>query len=155
MADAAPIPAAYAPPSPGDKVERQLLASLAFVGRKQAEFCLDPVHSIEKVRSEINRVYRASDQMPALNAKILAGAQPAARYAQPSMAAAPKHTAAPSTSAAAIAAKILVAEARDRSARLEEIQQRMGTAAWAPNAKLGVAWDPQKSVQTFGVGVAQ
>lgn len=124
-----------------------MLAGLSFVGSAQRAYILNPANHIQKVRDEMHRVY-ASD-MAVLDARILAGAQPSMP------AAAPKHTAAPSTSAAAIAAKILVAEARDRSARLEEIQQRMGTAAWAPNAKLGVAWDPEKSVQTFGVGVAQ
>lgn len=143
MSNTTQLPRAYAPPSVNDVVERRLLSELSFVGRKQAEFILDPRNEIAKVRAELHRVY--PDDMRALDKRVAGSPQPSTAAA-PTRPAAPTHAPAPSTDTAAL-------DAEGRSGRLEEIQQRMGSGAWSPYAKLGVTWDPKTNEQHFGVGV--
>jgi hypothetical protein len=132
-------PSRYAPASPGDRIERNLLASLSFVGRKQAEFCLDAAHSIELVRSELNRVF-ATDGMAELNAAIIAGPQATAPRAE-----ARQHRA------------NFVADAQAAQALAEQrefMDQKMQVGAYAPDAARSTAFDAHTGIQTFGVGVA-
>jgi len=48
---------AFGPPGCSEATERSTLAALCFVGKKQEAYILDTANPIERVRSELRRVY--------------------------------------------------------------------------------------------------
>lgn len=132
--------------------ERSLLASLPFVGSKQADYVRNTANPITRVRSELHRVYAA--QMSAFDADILA------RVAQPSR----THRVEQTEQGAELDRLMGIApRVVDQSPRFDGIRQTFGAPSRASAERTADAIDaafgdesptrggsPNPNVQTFG-----
>lgn len=84
-------------------------------------------------------------QMAALRDKIEARPTPKPTAAAPRAAAA-------STSSGSYAVSPAGEDPREVAERREMLSRKMGTGAWAPDAKLSTSYDARTGIQTFGVG---